>query len=70
MKYVIKEFKILRLIFFSVTIILMILSHINFINQSTIYRNVYRITNNGLELDSMQLVKSKQKHIENQFQKY
>jgi hypothetical protein len=70
MKYVIKEFKILRLIFFSVTIILMILSHINFINQSTIYRKVYRITNNGLELDSMQLVKSKQKHIENQFQKY
>lgn len=57
MDSLIKEFKILILIFLSLTMILMTLIHNNFINQHTIFRNVYGITNEKQYMDLIKFSK-------------
>ena len=46
MKYLIKELKILLLIFLSLSIILMALLHESFLNQNKIFQNIFSISNN------------------------
>lgn len=62
MKYLIKELKILLLIFLSLSIILMALLHESFLNQNKIFQNIFSISNNRPYGDYPMLLNKDQSH--------